>query len=331
MILVTGGAGYIGSHAVIALIESGFDVVIFDNLESGGIQTIRTLEQMKTKGKVIEFIQGDLRNLSDIGLVFSKHPIEIAMHFAAYVSVEESVKNPIKYYDNNLTGSLNLFSVMLANKVDKIIFSSTAAVYGNPSYAPVDEKHPTNPINPYGRSKAMAEQVLKDAGFKYACLRYFNVAGADSLLRIGERRACATHLVSNLITSAYNENVTFKLYGDNYNTRDGTCIRDYINVEDLAEAHIFALKYLLDGNKSDTFNLGTAEGSSVKEVLSVCEQITGKKIKTQICGPRDGDPETLIADSRKAEEILGWVPKRSLRDSVKTAYEWHRKKEENAA
>ncbi|MDR0968826.1 MAG: UDP-glucose 4-epimerase GalE [Holosporaceae bacterium] len=329
MILVTGGAGYIGSHAVVALLEEGFDVVIFDSLENGYIETVNALKTIEARGRIKGFIRGDLQNLRDVYSIFSRYKIEAVIHFAAYISVEESMKDPMKYYYNNLLGSLNLISAMLDYGIDKIVYSSTAAVYGSPNRVPIDEECPTSPINPYGQSKKMVEQILDDCdkafGLRNVRLRYFNVAGADGLLRVGERHEPETHLIPNLIASACDSQETFNLYGDKYKTRDGTCIRDYVNVEDLADAHVLALKYLLDGGNSDYFNLGTSDGSSVKEVLAVCEQTIGKKIKTRLCEPRVGDPETLVADNKKAAKILGWKPKRSLEDSVRTAYEWHKK------
>jgi UDP-glucose 4-epimerase len=330
MILVTGGAGYIGSHAIIALIEKGFDVVIFDSLENGHIETIDALKNIEAKGKIVDFIRGDLKNPNDIRSVFKNHKIELVMHFAAYISVEESVKNPLKYYNNNLVGSLNLINAMVENKVDKIVYSSTAAIYGDPDYVPIDEEHGAHPINPYGHSKIMVEKILDDCdvsnGLKSVRLRYFNVAGADELSRVGEWHEPESHLIPNLIKSVHDSEKVFRLYGDSYDTKDGTCVRDYVNVEDLADAHVMALRYLMDGGSTNWFNLGTAEGNTIREVLNVCERITRRNIKIEICDPRVGDSKSLVANNKKAIEILGWKPKRTLENSMETAYKWHKKK-----
>lgn len=330
MILVTGGAGYIGSHCALALLEKGFDVVIFDNLELGHIETIETLKKAETKGKLVNFIKGDLKNKSEIGQVFKSYEIDAVVHFAAYSQVSESMKNPQKYYINNIFGSLNLFSAMIENNVKKVVFSSTAATYGEPEYVPIDEKHPQNPINPYGQSKLMIEKILDDYDnayeFKSVRLRYFNVAGADSEGLIGEWHEPETHLIPNVLKSTFGESEAFKMFGDDYNTKDGTCVRDYINVEDLAEAHILALEYLFEGGKTDYFNLGTNDGNSVKEVFEECEKVTNQKIPVEICPRRDGDPASLIADNQKAKEILKWTPLRSLETSIKTAFEWEGKR-----
>lgn len=328
MILVTGGAGYIGSHCVLALIKSGEDVVIFDSLELGHIEIIHTLKSYKAKGNIVDFIQGDLKNQPDIAQVFNKHKIDAVVHFAAYSQVCESVQDPQKYYLNNVSGSLNLFSEMLKNKVDKIVFSSTAAIYGEPDYIPIDENHKQNPINPYGQSKLMVENILDDYdkayGLKNVRLRYFNVAGADSENLIGEWHESETHLVPNILKSTFDDAKTFKLYGDDYNTIDGTCIRDYINVEDLAQAHLLALNYLLNGGKTNYFNLGTNHGNTVKEVFRACEKITNQPIPLDIEQRREGDPESLIADNKKAKDILGWQPDKTLDYSIKTAYAWEK-------
>ena len=320
MILVTGGAGYIGSHLVMALLESGKDVIVFDSLENGHIETIETLKQFGN----LKFIQGNLRNLDDIRGVFMSNKIDSVAHFAAYALVEESVNNPQKYYYNNVYGTLNLLNAMLEFNVKKIIFSSTCATYGEPKYIPIDESHPQNPINPYGMSKLMVEKILDDYDKAYDLrsvrLRYFNVAGADSKCRIGEWHEPETHLIPNILKADATK--TFKMFGTDYNTPDGTCIRDYINVEDLALAHIKAIEYLDNGGKTDYFNLGTESGDSVKEVFHVCEQVKGGTIPVQICERRAGDPEKLIADSSKIKDSIGWESKKSLKYSIETAYKW---------
>ncbi len=326
MILVTGGAGYIGSHNVIALIESGYDVVIFDNLELGHLETVETLKSIQTKGKVVDFIKGDLQNFEDINSVFKTHKIDAVIHFAAYSQVGESVKNPQKYYFNNVYGTLNLLRAMLENNVKKIVFSSTAATYGEPVYVPIDEKHPQNPINTYGKTKLMIESILDDYdkayGLKSVRLRYFNVAGADSLNRVGEWHEPETHLIPNVLKSTFGGGKKFQMFGTDYDTKDGTCVRDYINIEDLAKAHILALGYLEQGGETNYFNLGTTEGNSVKEVFSTCEEVTEREIPVDVMARREGDPATLSAQNTKAKEILGWIPEKSLKDSIKTAYAW---------
>jgi len=327
-ILVTGGAGYIGSHSVIALIEAGYDVVIFDNLEVGHIETVETLKQIQSEGSVIDFIKGDLQNYTDIKQVFEKHKISAVIHFAAFSQVAESVKNPQKYYFNNVYGTLNLLKAMLENGINKIVFSSTAATYGEPEYIPIDEKHPQKPINTYGRTKLMIENIMDDYDSAYNLksvrLRYFNVAGADSVSRIGEWHEPETHLIPNILKSTFSCGKTFKMFGDDYNTKDGTCVRDYINVEDLANAHVLALKYLLKGGDTQFFNLGTNEGNSVKEVFNVCEEVTGKQIAVDIEARREGDPASLVADNAKARTILSWNPVNSLKKSIDTAYTWEK-------
>ena len=267
MILITGGAGYIGSHTVLNLIEkTDYKIIIFDNLENGHIETINTLLEINPD-KII-FAKGDLRNIEDIENVFNKYSIVGVIHFAAFALVEESVQNPSKYYRNNIYGTLNLLDTMIKHNVKRIVFSSTCATYGEPTYTPIDEKHPQNPINPYGYSKLAVERIMDDYDKAYKLksirLRYFNVAGADEKGRIGEWHEPETHLIPNILKS--NDNKVFTIFGDDYDTRDGTCIRDYVNVLDLAEAHRLSYEYLIKENKTDVFNIGTGEGCSVKEV-----------------------------------------------------------------
>ena len=326
MILVTGGAGYIGSHTVLNFLNKGYEIVIIDNLENGHIETINTLNKIGN----LHFVKGDLRNLDDVEAVFSNYKIDTVIHFAGFIQVEEIVNNPEKYYKNNVLASINLFNTMVQHNVQRIVFSSSAAVYGEPVYTPMDEKHPKKPLNPYGENKSQVEEILKEYDAKYnlksICLRYFNVAGADSQSRIGEWHEPETHLIPNILKSIFEKDKTFKIFGTDYDTFDGTCIRDYVNVEDLAEAHYLAYLYLKDNNKSDIFNLGTENGSSVKEVFETVEEITGKRINVEIQQRRLGDVAILLANSSKAKEILKWIPKNSLEDSIKTAYLWEKSK-----
>jgi len=327
MILVTGGAGYIGSHCALSLLENGKDIVIFDSLELGHKETIETLKK-DFGNNLIDFIQGNLLNYDEINNVFKKYKIDAVIHFAAYSQVGESVENPQKYYLNNVGGSLNLLKAMLENNVKKIVFSSTAATYGEPEYTPIDEKHPQNPINPYGSSKLMIERILDDYDKAYDLksvrLRYFNVAGADEKSRIGEWHEPETHLIPNVLKSTFSGGQMFKMFGDDYDTIDGTCVRDYINIEDLINAHLLALEYLNNGGQTDYFNLGTTTGSSVKQVFSACEKITEQTIPLKIEGRRAGDPATLVADNQKAKENLNWVPKKTLENSIESAYNWEK-------
>ncbi len=328
MILVTGGAGYIGSHTVLNLINAGYDIVIFDNLETGHIETIETLKEIGN----VKFLKGDLRNIEDINKVFETYDIEAVIHFAAFSLVGESVANPAKYYRNNTFGTLNLLESMIHHNVKKIVFSSTCATYGEPIYTPIDENHPQNPINPYGTSKLMIERMMDDFdkayGLKSIKLRYFNVAGCDNNIRIGEWHEPETHLIPNILKSTFDNGKTFKIFGNDYDTPDGTCIRDYVNVEDLAQAHQLALEYLKIENKSDVFNLGTEKGDSVKNIFDICEQVLNKKIDVEIVDKRPGDPAKLFANSNKAKTILNWKPERTITNSIDTAYKWECKLQE---
>ncbi len=325
MILVTGGAGYIGSHCAMALLARGESVHIFDNLSTGHIETV---EKLKEFGEV-EFTKGDLQNLAQVQELFRANSFDVVIHFAACSQVAESMKEPQKYYYNNVCGTMNLLSAMIENNVKKIVFSSTAATYGEPIYVPIDEKHPQSPINPYGKSKLMIENIMDDYdiayGLKSVRLRYFNVTGADSKARIGEWHAPETHLIPNILKSTFNSSKTFEMYGDDYDTKDGTCVRDYINIEDLTLAHLLALDYLRSGGKTNFFNLGTNEGNTVKEVFSACKEVTGCDIPIVIKKRRQGDPAKLIAQNSKAKEILKWSPEKTLKHSIKTAWEWEKK------
>ena len=325
MILVTGGAGYIGSQCTLALLENGYDVAVFDNLSTGHLTTIENLQKYGN----LKFFKGDLTNTQDISKLFKTTKIDAVIHFAALSQVGESVVNPQKYYINNVIGTLNLVNEMIKNDVKKIVFSSTAAVYGNPTKIPIDETQSLLPINPYGKTKLIIENFLDDYdkayGLKSVRLRYFNAAGADSKCRTGENHMPETHLIPNVLTADSKQ--VFKLFGNDYDTKDGTCIRDYINVEDLADAHLKALKYLLSGGETNVFNLGTNQGNSVKEVFKLCEEIKGCKIPLEIYPKREGDPKSLIADNSKAKNILNWEPKRTLKDSIKAAYNYIKSKQ----
>ena len=325
MILVTGGAGYIGSHCVLALLNKGYKVVIIDNLSTGHIETVNELKKYGN----IDFYQGDLLDKSFLEEVFSSNKFEAVIHFAAFSQVGESVKNPQKYYINNVIGSINLLEAMIKNNVNKIVFSSTAATYGEPEYIPIDEKHPQRPINPYGKTKLMIENIMDDYdiayGLKSVRLRYFNVAGADSETRIGEWHEPETHLIPNILKSTFGSGKAFEMYGQDYDTKDGTCVRDYIDIEDLIDAHLLALDYLCKGGSTEYFNLGTNNGYTVKEVFDFCEKITNKQINVKLMPRRDGDPAKLIAKNEKASQILNWTPQRKLENSVKNAYLWEKK------
>ena len=328
MILVTGSAGYIGSHCVLSLLEKGFQVIGFDNFSTGHREIIEKLSSIGKNN--FQFIEGDLLKKQDIEKIFLNKKIDAVIHFAAFSIVNESVLNPSKYYKNNVNGTLNLLDEMVKNNVLKIVFSSTAATYGQAKYTPIDENHPQNPVNPYGKTKLMIENIMDDYdkayGLKSVRLRYFNVIGADSKTRTGEWHTIETHLVPNVLKSALNENKTFKLFGDDYKTKDGTCIRDYINIEDLINAHILALEYLNKFNTTNFFNLGTNEGNSVKEVFDMCEKVTGKKISYKIAPRRQGDIAICYADPKKAKEELKWEAIKTLEDMCRDSWNYIEKR-----
>ena len=330
-VLVTGGAGYIGSHCVIALLDAGHDVVVFDNFSTGHKETADNLSKIQSKGKFLGTVEGDLLNMSDLESLFNSYRIDAVIHFAAFSQVAESMRDPGKYYRNNVCGTLNLLDSMRGHGVGMIVFSSTAATYGEPEYTPIDEGHPQVPINPYGQSKLMIERIMDDYdkayGLRSVRLRYFNVAGADSQCRVGEWHDPETHLIPNILKSTTDPGKSFSMFGTDYPTRDGTCIRDYVNVEDLADAHIKALEYLEKGGRTDFFNLGTNSGSSVREVFDSCEKVLRTSIPLSVERRRPGDPAILVADNKKAKEILGWEPKRDLVKSIETAYEWEKKRQ----
>jgi UDP-glucose 4-epimerase len=320
MILVTGGAGYIGSHANKELTRAGYETVILDNMSYGHPDFL--------KWGVFEEV--DLGDLESIRNVFRKYEIEAVMHFAAFTYVGESVEDPQKYYLNNLRNTLNLLQVMNEFEVRKLVFSSTCATYGNPQKIPLTEDHPQNPINPYGQGKLMVEKVLKDYssayGLRYVSLRYFNAAGADPEGEVGERHDPETHLIPLILDAAMGKREDIKIFGTDYLTPDGTCIRDYIHVTDLADAHIKALKYLDAGGESEIFNLGNGNGFSVREVIEEARKVTGKEIKATETERRPGDPPVLVGSSEKARKILKWQPEYDdLTKIISTAWEWHKK------
>ncbi|MDD3753473.1 MAG: UDP-glucose 4-epimerase GalE [Methanobacterium sp.] len=320
MILVTGGAGYIGAHANKELNLAGYETVVLDNMSYGHEDFL----------KWGEYENVDLDDLKSLRNVFSKYKIDAVMHFAAFTYVGESVEDPQKYYLNNLRNTLNLLQVMNEFEVKKLVFSSTCATYGNPMEIPLTESHPQNPINPYGKGKLMVEKILEDYNsaynLRYVSLRYFNAAGADPEGDVGERHHPETHLIPLILDAASGKREDIKIFGTDYPTHDGTCIRDYIHVTDLADAHIKSLKYLENGKKSEIFNLGNGNGFSVKEVIENARKVTGRKIKATETDRRPGDPPILVGSSKKARKILKWQPKYDeLTQIIKTAWEWHKK------
>jgi len=319
-ILVTGGAGYIGSHAVKALGRAGHELCVFDNLSTGH-------EWAVLSGKLV---RGDLEDRAAIESVLKEFRPEAVMHFAAYIQVEESVRAPLKYYRNNVANSLNLLEAVRANGVGRFIYSSTAAVYGIPEHIPVRETAPLLPINPYGMTKVMIERVLADLSaatdFRYVALRYFNVAGADPGGELGQAYKEATHLITRALKTAHGEFAKLYIYGTDYPTPDGTCIRDYIHVDDLAEAHVQALDHLFGTGQSDVMNCGYGSGYSVREVVETAKRVTGIDFPVEETGRRAGDPPALVADSTKLMQATGWKPKfNNLEYIIKTAWEWEKK------
>lgn len=318
-ILVLGGAGYIGSHAVYQLINKGYDVVVVDNLQTGHEEAIHPKAT---------FYKGDIREKAFLRGVFEKETIDAVIHFAANSLVGESMTNPIKYFDNNVYGTQVLLEVMNEFNIKNIVFSSTAATYGEPKQVPITEDMPTVPTNTYGETKLTMEKLMKwcDAayGIKYVSLRYFNVAGARENGVIGEDHNPETHLIPLVLQVPLGKREFITIYGEDYDTEDGTCIRDYIHVEDLIEAHILAMLYLMDGGESNIFNLGSSQGFSVKEIIDAAREVTKHPIPAKVGERRAGDPSKLVASSQKAKEILGWQPKRtSIYEIIADAWRWH--------
>jgi UDP-glucose 4-epimerase len=320
VILIVGGAGYIGSHVNKLLNESGYETIILDNLSYGHKEAVQwgILEEC------------DIKDIDDIDKIFTKYDIDAVMHFSSFIEVGESVTNPEKYYTNNVVNTMNLLKVMLKHDVKKFIFSSTCATYGVPQKIPLTEDHPQNPINPYGWTKLMVERILKDYdtayGLKSIILRYFNASGADESGLIGENHNPESHLIPLILDAAIGKREDIKIYGTDYDTPDGTCIRDYIHVNDLADAHIKALEYLNENNTSNEFNLGNGKGFSVREVIESVKKVTGRQFKVSETPRREGDPAVLIGSAQKAKDLLGWNPQYVQIDQiVETAWNWHQK------
>ncbi|WP_075981246.1 UDP-glucose 4-epimerase GalE [Bacillus massilinigeriensis] len=318
-ILVTGGAGYIGSHAVYQLIEQNYEVVVIDNLQTGHKRAVHPKAS---------FFKGDIRDKKFLQRVFQFERIEGVIHFAANSLVGESMEKPLEYFNNNVYGTQVLLEVMEEFGVKHIVFSSTAATYGEQDIMPITEDMETNPTNAYGETKLAMEKMMKwcDSahGMKYVSLRYFNVAGALESGLIGEDHHPETHLVPIILEAALGKREFISIFGDDYDTEDGTCIRDYIHVEDLIQAHILALRYLQSGGKSNIFNLGSNRGYSVKEMIEAARRVTGKPIPAKITERRAGDPGRLVASSEKAKDILGWNPQHtSIEKIIKDAWNWH--------
>ena len=318
-ILITGGAGYIGSFMVKTALDKGIQVVVVDNLERGYEEAI---------DKRAKFILGDLKDKKFVDGIFSEHIFDSVVHFAGFISMAESVSNPYVYFSNNVNASLNVIEGMVKNKVNNFIFSSSAGVYGNPAESPITEDHPKNPTNPYGESKLMVEKILswyrKIYGLNFMSLRYFNACGGSIDGKMGEQHSPETHLIPNAINAILNK-TEFTLYGDDYGTTDGTCIRDYIHVIDLVEAHVLAISKLIDDGGGFFYNVGTGEGHSNKEVISMVQNVSGSEINMKIAKRRPGDAEVLIADPTLIKRNLGFTPKYSdLENIVKSAWKWHK-------
>lgn len=317
-ILVAGGAGYIGSHMTVLLVKRGYDVIVADNLRTGHWQSVKGARKLYV---------GDLRDTAFLHRVFSENRIDGVINFAACSLVGESVVDPLKYYGNNVEGAVSLLTAMQTHGVDKIVFSSTAGTYGEPEKQPIEEGDRTEPTNPYGATKLAIENMLKWCdgayGIRYVALRYFNAAGSDTEAGIGEDHEPESHLIPLVMKTALGQRDHIGIFGEDYPTPDGTCVRDYIHVKDLAEAHLLALEYLERGGSSDVFNLGNGTGYSVREIIDTARRVTSKEIKAVAEPRRGGDPSVLIASNKKAAEVLGWKPNRSLEQIVADAWAWH--------
>ncbi|HET6587001.1 MAG TPA: UDP-glucose 4-epimerase GalE [Oleiagrimonas sp.] len=317
-VLVCGGAGYIGSHMVRHLVRGGHAVVVFDNLSTGHREAVAD----------VPLVVGDVADAKAVDAVFAEHAFDAVMHFCARSLVGESVQKPLAYYRNNVAGTLGLLEAMQRAGVDKLVFSSTAAVFGQPRAERIDEAHPTQPINPYGASKLMVERVLADAaqayGLRSVALRYFNAAGADPSGELGESHEPETHLIPNVLRAALGQGSGLKVFGDDYATRDGTCVRDYVHVNDLAAAHLAAVEYMHEHDGAHVFNLGNGEGFTVLEVIEAARRATGADIAFERTPRRDGDPAVLVASSARARELLGWRPQYTdVGAIIETAWRWH--------
>jgi len=326
-ILVTGGAGYIGSHAVLALREAGYEVVILDNLVYGHRDIVETVLK-------VELIEGDIADRALLDQIFKTREFAAVMHFAAYAYVGESVGQPAKYYRNNVAGTLTLLEAMCDAGVKNFVFSSTCATYGIPEQIPISEDQPKQPINPYGMSKLMVEHILDDFdrayGLRSVRFRYFNAAGADPQGRLGEDHTPETHILPLVLLTALGKRESISIYGTDYDTPDGTCIRDFIHVTDLAQAHILGLEYLLNGGNTEVFNLGNAQGFSIQEVIEAARAVTDRPIPVTLADRRPGDPPILVGSGEKAQRILGWKPQYpDLETILKHAWQWHQKRHES--
>ncbi|MGO8102154.1 UDP-glucose 4-epimerase GalE [Rhizobium leguminosarum] len=318
-VLVVGGAGYIGSHTCLDLANKGYTPVVFDNFSNGHREFVRW-------GPAEE---GDIRDRARLDEVLAKHKPAAILHFAALIEVGESVKDPVSFYENNVIGTLTLLSAAQAAGINAFVFSSTCATYGLPQSVPLDETHRQVPINPYGRTKYIVEQALADydqyRSLRWVVLRYFNAAGADFEGRIGEWHQPETHAIPLAIDAALGRRQGFKVFGSDYETRDGTCVRDYIHVLDLADAHVRAVEYLLKGGDSVALNLGTGTGTTVKELLGAIEDVSNRPFPVEYIGRREGDSHTLVANNDKARDVLGWVPQYDLSEIIRSAWDWHAK------
>jgi len=319
-ILVTGGAGYIGSHTVRLLLKEGYKVTVLDNLVNGHKESVPP---------EVEFVKLDLAERKVLTKLIEHNNFDAVIHFAAFIEAGESMKQPEKFFENNCVNGTNLLNAMVANDLKNIIFSSTAAVYGNPISTPIKEDHPLEPVNHYGRTKLIFESILKmheeTHGLKHISLRYFNAAGADPTGEIGEDHDPETHLIPLILKTALGKRKSISIFGTDYDTKDGTCVRDYIHVNDLAQAHILALKKLFETGESDVFNLGNGQGFTVKEVIEAAEKVCGHPIPKEETQRREGDPAILIADSEKIKSQLNWEPKfTSIEQIIETAWKWHK-------
>ncbi len=322
-VLVTGGAGYIGSHTVLALQQAGYSVIVLDNLVYGHRDVVEKLQ--------VEFICGEIGDRTLLTQLFGERQIDAVMHFSAYAYVGESVTEPAKYYRNNVVDTLTLLEAMVQAKINVFVFSSTCATYGVPQQIPIAEDHPQNPINPYGATKLMVERILTDFehayGLRSVRFRYFNAAGADPQGRLGEDHNPETHLIPLVLLTALQKRDHISIFGTDYDTPDGTCIRDYIHVNDLAQAHVQGLDYLLKGGVAEVFNLGNGSGFSVRQVIDTAKSVTGKPIKVIEAERRPGDPAVLVGSSEKAKETLGWQPAYSdLEVILEHAWQWHQQR-----